>query len=410
MAQEHKQDLRLALTAPDGSVLGDIVGDNSHVALTDMALTADGIYQLDVGQAVGDDNAAGQLALHLDLQEAQRAAQRGGGVLDTVQTTVLTTNTTHHWLFAAQAGERVSLRVDPQSPGAPIPLTLQLADSAGRVFLQQESQLGQGALVLDDVLLPRTGVYLALVSGAQQAGGAYRISLARDLRSTRDTERAIRYGETVGKVLVAPNFLDAWTFAGSRGDVITLAARPVRGDVPPLSLQLRTGEGDELTTVISDGTRDGVRAENIVLPATGHYSIIVGNVDAAFDGATAYELTLLLRDSPARSASTVLAYGERVRGTFYIDDHADTWVFEGQQGDEVAAVLSSQTPGLQPTLTLLATDWRAAAASTIKQLQVLGSTQIAEDITATQLDFVLPLDGTYALTVQDAARLGATVK
>lgn len=410
VAQEYKQDLRLVLTAPDGGTLDDRVGDNSHVTITDITLMAEGIYQLDVRHATvggNDNNAAGPIAVHLDLQEGQ-PLQRGGGVLDTARNTVLTANTTHHWLFEAQAGERVTVRIDPLNPGAPTPLVLELADSAGRVFLRQESQLGQGALLLEDVLLPRAGVYLALVSGAQQAGGAYRISLTRDLRSTRDAERAIRYGETVGKVLAAPNFLDAWTFAGSRGDVITLAARPVRGDVPPLSLQLRTGEGYEVVTMFGDATRNGVRVENVTLPVTGHYSIVVGNMDAAFDGATAYELTLLLRDSPARSASTVLAYGDRVRGTFFIDDPSDVWVFEGQQGDMVAAVLTTQTPGLQPTLTLLATDWRAAAAAEVKQLQVLGSTQIAEDATVTQLDFVLPLDGTYALMVQDTALQGGT--
>ncbi|MBN1566078.1 MAG: hypothetical protein JXA10_19720, partial [Anaerolineae bacterium] len=370
--------------------------------IVDYRLAGDGLYQLMVTHEGDDAGIAGRFALNLTLTEST-ANQRDGGVLIAGEPSIAsleTNNAPDHWLFAGQSGEQVTIRLEPLTDGTPTPLTLQLADSAGNVFLQKETLIGQGGLAFDRVLLPRGGVYQAMVSGGRTPG-VYRISLERDTRNTQDDERAIRYGETTGKVLTPENFLDVWTFAGTAGDVVTAHVRTVRGDLPTLSVQLRAQDGTVLETSLEDGA--GSRLEQIVLPMDGHYSLIVGNVDGTFAGEAAYEVTLLLEDTAARSMGTVTTYGHAVEGYFYLDDSIDTWIFEGRQGDVISATVSSTASDLYPVIELIATDWRSA--SVAGQAAILASAQGAEN-SPTMLEFVLPATGAYTLVLRDQALVG----
>lgn len=401
VADDSEARLQVALQNADGVVLDSIPPESAAPVLTlDSTLPEDGIYRLEVS-ALNPSIQAVTFALYLGLVQSS-SAEAAGGLLEAPQMALLGGGAQHRWLFTAAAGAKVDLRVEPLGARGPSPLQVQIADSGGRVFAQREANLGQGAVVLEDILLPRTGVYQALVTGGQRDQGVYRIILDRDARSTHDIERPIRYGETAGKVLTAENFLDVWTFAGSAGDVVSVVARYVRGDVAPISLQLRTNNGEVLTTVASEAPDAAAVADTVTLPETGHYSIIVGNPDTAFEGEAAYEVTILLRGTAARSSGSVVEYESTVEGLFYIDDAADTWVFEGQQGDMVVARAQSQTPGLAPSLTLLSTDWHAANAA---GLQVLTASEADENGTA-QLVFVLPVAGTYALHVEDRVLTG----
>ncbi len=393
--------LQVALQNAEGIVLNNIPPESAaHVVALDSTLPEDGIYRLDVS-SVDPQRQVGLFTLYLGLVQSNNA-NFGGDLLETAHTVLLGGGTPHRWLFGASAGEKISLRVEPLAARGPSPLQVQIADSSGRVFAQRETSLGQGAVVLDDILLPRTGVYQALVAGGQREQGLYRITLERDARSTLDIERPIRYGETVGKVLTSENFLDVWTFAGSAGDVVSVVGRYVRGDVAPISLQLRTNNGEVLTTVAADALDAVAIADTVTLPETGHYSVIVGNPDTAFQGESAYEITVLLRGTASRSSGSVMQYGTTVEGLFYSDDAADTWVFEGRQGEIVSARLQSETPGMVPTLALLSTDWHAANAA---GLQILTASAADENGVA-QIAFVLPVDGTYALHVEDGSLNG----
>ncbi|MBN1201390.1 MAG: PPC domain-containing protein [Anaerolineae bacterium] len=404
--------VRLALSGADGVVLGEasMVGESSTADLGEIRLAVDGIYRLEVAHADGEEATAGQFVLQLNLQATETASERGGGILAGQRIAGLSIgDPQHHWLFDAQAGEQVTVHLEPLMPGAPIPLRLQLADTAGHVFLHKEIDVGHEVLSFEDVLLPRSGVYQAVVSGGRVQTGMYRITLERDLSRTTDDESVIRYGDTVGKVLTGDNFLDVWTFAGSQGDVVSILARPVRGDAAFIGFQLRTGSGSVVATAADDGTTSVAYSRDIALPSDGHYAIVVGNLDGEFEGQTAYELTIQLHSTRARSVGSVITYGQNVEGAFYADDRVDTWLFEGRQGDIITAEVAGETSTLLPWMALVSTDWHAA--SVAEQAEQLASVQAAGDNQSARIDqFVLPESGPYALVVQNAAYEGGNYR
>lgn len=391
----------ISLATANGDVLAEERIPDAAASIAGYTLPANGLFQLRI--ALGASSAGkGRFALNLMLHQAQQPTGMAGGLLKSRHVAALRVNdATHRWLFSAESGERITLRVAPLSAEVPQPLRLQVADSAGNVFLEKETRPGQRTLVLSNIMLPRSGVYQAVVSGGQRQTGLYEIVFERGSDSLYDEDRAIRYGDTVGKVLTAGNFLDVWTFAGTSGDVVTVSARPVRGDETFISLQLRTDAGEILATIAADDTTRVARIEHVTLPSNGHYSVIVGNVDGAFQGETAYELTARLENTGARSIGTVMTCGQVAEGTFHADDATDVWLFEGIQGDVITATLIGLTPGVTPVLRLASTDWRTASA--IGQADILGEAQ-GLDGEAAQITQVLPTSAPYALVVSDPAQ------
>jgi hypothetical protein len=399
---------QITLTAVNGEVLISSTpeSDPATAGFSTYSLPGDGLYQLRVGHG-GDTT--GRYVLSLDLERSADSGAVSGGLLETQQIGVLGAGNppVQRWLFTGHSGERVTVRAELLSSSSPTPFVLQLTDSVGTVFMQREAQLGRGALSLDSVLLPRTGIYQAVISGGQRESGFYRVTLDREPSGIPSRERAIRYGQTLGHVLTRENFLDVWTFAGSRGDTVTLFARPVRGDDALINAQLRSQDGQVVLTAAASDATGGVRAEHITLPEDGPYSILIGNLDSEFDGETAYELTVQLEKTPARSMGTVISYGQAASGTFYIDDTVDTWLFEGQQGDAVTVVAVGLYPGLMPSLSVISTDWRAA--SQYGQANILATAQ-AIDQEPAQITLTLPYDGPYAVIVSDPLLTGGNYR
>ena len=389
----------VTLTAVNGEELiaSTPESDSTMAEFSTVRLPDDALYQLHIGHG-GDTN--GRYVISLDLEGAAGSGAVTGGLLDAPQISALGAGNppAQHWLFTGHSGERVTVRAELLSSSSPTPFVLQLTDSVGTVFMQQEAQLGRGALSLDNVLLPRTGIYQAVISGGQRESGFYRVTLDRDPSGIPSRERAIRYGQTLGHVLTPENFLDVWTFAGSRGDTVTLSARPVRGDEALLNVQMRSQDGQVVFTTAASDAAAGVRAEHVTLPEDGHYSILIGNLDSEFDGETAYELTVQLEKTPARSMGTVISYGQAASGTFYVDDTVDAWLFEGQQGDAITISAVGLYPGLMPSLSVVSTDWRAA--SQYGQADILATAQ-AVDQESAQITLTLPYDGPYAVIVSD---------
>ncbi|MBN2305662.1 MAG: hypothetical protein JXQ72_14355, partial [Anaerolineae bacterium] len=150
--------LTLKLLDTTGGVLAESDG-----LLENIRIPGDGIYRLAVQHTGTRSSPGGVFALHLNLEQAANTTTYSGGILINGRIAQLGANSAqHHWLFDASAGEQVTIRVEPLAPGAPTSLRLQLADTGGNVFLQQETNLGQGALQVANVLLPRAGVYQAI--------------------------------------------------------------------------------------------------------------------------------------------------------------------------------------------------------------------------------------------------------
>lgn len=389
---------------------GDILAESGEGAqrittLDGVRLSGEALYQIEVSHQQSEDARSGEFALHLNVLRRTITGIQSGSVLQTQAIGGLATlSTRQQWIFDASAGEAVSIGVEPLTPNIPVPLTLQIADTGGHVFLEKQSRLGRGVLLFSDILLPRSGVYRVFVLGGQVRSGSYRITLDRNSHRVSDHDGAVAYGSTVGKVLTRENSLDVWTFAGSQGDVVALSMRSVRGDSAFVSIQLRAPNGDVLATALEDQTAYGARIQDVTLPVSGFYSVVVGNLDESFEGELAYELTVRLQDTTARSMGTVLTYGETVTGTFYADDPVDTWLFEGFQGDVITATILSERALLLPSLSLVSTDWRTVVLS--GQVETLASIQVIDEQPVQISRFVLPASGTYAFVVQDITLTG----
>lgn len=360
-----------------------------------------GLYWIEVTVADASPTQVGAFSLHLNLRQALEGANHGGGMLHDQHYGRLDGDPAQRWLFEGKSGETVTVRVEPLAPGSLAPLKILMTDSAGHIFLSKEARFGQGALVFGKVLLPRSGVYQVMVSGGQRASGQYRISLERDAGPEENDNSIISYGETRGQVLTKENFLDVWTFPGTRGDTISILARTIRGDSAALSWQLRTQNAQVLATITDTGT--GARAEALVLPEDGPYSIVVGNPDGTFEGEAAYALTVLLESTQARSMGERVTYNRTVEGTFWADDLTDTWLFEGSQGDRITAIVRGGNPDLKPSISLVSTDWHMA--SQAGQAEIVSSAQVIDESPA-QVQAVLPASGPYALVVQDPTHSG----
>jgi hypothetical protein len=398
--------LHLVLLPINGTPLSQVTSTSEQpfVVLEDVVLPTDGLYQLAINRADVDELDFVSFTLHLNLTAARQSSERGGGVLGNSVVAGLTSDDpTHRWLFAAQSGEDLSFTLEPLTPGGPTPLTIELADSAGNVFFRRSARLGQNVLKLNHLLLPRQGVYQVIISGGQRRSGTYRLDVVREPTSLNDNERAVRFGETNGKVLNAVNTLDVWTFAGSQGDTISVSVRTVRGDIAPIGMQVRTRDGVVLGTATGDLLRGLTTLDNLVLPVSGHYVIIVGNLGGAtFEGLTAYEVTVHLRQSAARSMGDILQHNQVVEGVFFVDDPTDTWLFDSQQGETISFTLSAAVESV-PSMTLFSTDWHSVNSS--GQAEVLVSAQALPGQPA-QIEFPVPLSATYALTIEDTTLAG----
>lgn len=399
--------LALDLISPDGTILYEDVSapeDTRNITL-DLRLPTSGVYQLVVKAA--EPLAWIQFSFNLELLEAgrdNRHTQTLSGPDEKVLVALSQSQRTQTWLIEAIAGEGITVRLESAFSLLPQPLILELTDTAGTVIAHREAQLGENSIGFQNVLLPRSGIYRIKVRGGSSDPGLIKLSFNKTTNRLRTGNMIIEYGSTVGGVLSPENNLEVWTFSGSRGDVISLAARPSRGDQVFINMQVRASNGQVLATAADNGSGNA-RVDNLLLPIDGAYSILVGNPDGSFNGQAAYALSLILTNTNARSMGTALLPGEIGAGFLFPDDPVDTWLINGRRGDTVRIwVEASSDNSIVPMISLLTTDWLTA--STEAMPIVIGSAATVDEIG--EIQTTLPDQGVYAIAVQNAEALSAS--
>lgn len=374
--------------------------DENITRLQSPSLPDNGLYTVSVSPLEQDSDEEpiyGQYTLFVSPISGQAD---DGGVLDgEVYGSISNAFEEDVWLFQGQAGESVTLEIDPLTLGAPSGLTIALADSTGETFYVQQSLLAENKVIVQDVMLPRTGLYQARVSA--ETPGRYQLRLNFNRAYLQSGDHATAYGATVSGVFTQGNIVDRWVFAGNQGDVIAVALRPVRGDITSVGFEVESPDGTIVGLGVDAGLNTGARVENIILPTTGIYSIFVGTPDAFFTGALAYDLSLERQNRTARSSGTLLPYGITASGIVYADDTRDVWFFEGTEGDIVEIGVTGDGV-LEPAFSLTAFD----APRQDGQLQPLASRTGTSTEPARLVDFVIPATGAYAITVSGVG--GAT--
>jgi hypothetical protein len=360
------------------------------LAASDVRLPESGIYVLTARHAANAEGTAGRYFLYLDGRA--RTQNRGGGIITPgapVTGLLITGRNEDTWLFQGHAGERVTFTASGVGTPLPTPLGLRLQDTMGQTFAMQDVVLTQSETRLADVMLPADGVYRVQVVGGGQTAGAYSLSW------TPERERLVagplNYGQTVSGVFTAQHRADSWVFSGTAGDVISVTMRYLRGDRFNGGFRVQAENGVPLVTVPDLGT--GARADNLLLPFSGSYTLVVANPDNNFKGAGVYSLSLSLQDSKAHSLGSILRYGQDGQGSLSADDPSDTWVFGARAGDIVNVSVQAQDEVLKPALDLRAPDGTLLASA------LPGEPDQAGRRAVTIGKFPVQNDGVYVITI-----------
>src|SRR5258708_4053523 len=334
----------------------------------------------------------GRYFLTLAIDSGFRLNNRGGGVITPgapVTGLLNEVDVQDTWLFNGHTGQRVSFTLTGQSDPLPAPLGIRLLDTVGEVFAAQDAALTQGALRFSDIMLPAEGVYRVQVVGGSETGGTYNLSWQPEVAPL--TLGALHYDESVGGVFTATHNADSWVFSGTAGDVISISLNYERGDKFAGGIQLRSENGLPLATVADLGNGAGARVDNLLLPFSGSYTLVVANPDPAFKGTGIYALNVNLQDSKARSMGTVLLAGQKGEGNIYADDPVDTWIFSARGGDEISITTRASDQFLKPRVELHTPTGVLLASAQADQTTRTGVAKIES--------FRIELAGIYIITV-----------
>lgn len=386
----------LVLKSPSGSTIANLTFDPAlDVNKSEpLRLPETGLYSLEVTSATPSSER--QYSLYSVLVSLTAGRATSEGLIESENFGALGVGVSENTgFFYGTAGEHISLRVEPTSSNGPTPITLTLSDSRGKPFLQESTQLSLSSASLENVILPRTGIYQVSVAGGSHFGGSYRLTLTRDTRYLRTESRAITYGDTRRGVFTAADLVDRWLLNGNKGDVIAIALRPLHGDRVNLGFQLETPSG-QILSIGTDTSSSGARVDNILLPDTDLYYVTVGAIDPAFAGSLSYQLSVEQQNqTSSRSIGTLAEYDVTYASTLFADDPSDIWLFEGTHGDIITISVTGDGV-LQPIFSLIAYDAPVLENSPEPFLSRTGTA-----ISPAQLiEFTLPDDGAYALRVE----------
>jgi hypothetical protein len=157
------------------------------------------------------------------------------------------------------------------------------------LLLTSDDDSGEGLFALiQGYRLPQPGTYAIVARAFGSDTGTYELSLTVSGGESGGALREIAYGETMSAELTSDESRHYWVFEGSAGDVVSISAVGI-GDFDDTFLELYSPDGSMLAD--DDDSGDGWFAliEDVTLPETGTYEIMV----RGFAGAVGqYELTL----------------------------------------------------------------------------------------------------------------------
>jgi hypothetical protein len=386
---------RLALTIQiltiDGAPLTGSAGD---ALLEQVRLAQRAIYAIRVSQVAGKDAQTGRYHLFLSATSVSRSRNRLGGLINEGQAVTGAlgiASTEDVWLFNGHAGQQPAFTLSALDPQAePTPLTFAIQDTAGNSLAVQTTLFSRDSAAINTLTLPLDGIYRVLVYGGTTTAGGYRLTWNAD--SGQTAPGVIAYGQTVGGLFTAKTNASTWNFIGSAGDVVSIFTRQVSGDPALGSLQILAENGLVLATALDSGNGYGARVENVTLPFSGSYTILVANPRADFSGTAVYNLGLNLEESTVRNLGGTLLSGQPMLGAIDAGDPIDLWIFSGTAGQKFSLQVQPREGGLAPLLRV-----RDRAGT------ILAEARGDAGSGAGLPDFTLPANGAYTVEVSSAS-------
>jgi len=187
-----------------------------------------------------------------------------------------------------------------------------------------------GDCEIDNVILPVSGAYILTISYADNATGDYIIFL----NWLNGNIKPITFGHVIDSDIHPIGDQDSFTFDGQAGQRVTFFLNP---QFPfGISLQLFNPNGE--TLAVCDYSFDYCQLDNLILPATGTYTLTV-NGRSDFMGGYSLALNRLDVDN-----DTITYNQSTLREILPMGDQ-DGFIYNGQKGHRVTVFLDNQTPG-----------------------------------------------------------------
>ncbi|MFQ3535762.1 MAG: PPC domain-containing protein, partial [Aggregatilineales bacterium] len=390
------------LRAANGVALATVADLDGSGARADVLLPFDGSYSIVVANPALEFSGASIYALSLGLMESR--ARAIGGVLrygEAALSTLYADDGTDTWVFAAQAGERVRVRVQALDRFLVPYLELRSAtDEVLAAAMPEPLPLatarigGDGA---NDFVIPADGAYALIVQAmAAEDGsastGSYRLSLDFMPRPVAEIDR-LSYGSAVNGVLADDRPHETYLFEGRQADVITAHAVREPGASLSLQLQLWSADGQILAQADSDDS-DSAALRAFRLPYTGEYRLIVLRFGGPL-GQTAGRYTIRLEGAEeVRPLRSQVRYAQQVLGRLSENVPIDRFAFDGQRGDVISIITRATSGDLDTLLRLEREDG-----------SLIASNDDADGVNAVLNGVQLPEDGRYIVVVE---RLGSS--
>jgi hypothetical protein len=281
--------LQWRLFAPDGSPIGSQSFGNSSGQ--QFLLDQTGRYTVQVVGSSGTETGAYAFSLTASPQAYDKFdIAVGDSVSDGVPATgagnIETSTSVDEYTFSGAAGQTVSFN-DPGTTAC-CSLQWQVFEPDGTILGTQDFQSGLPAQLF---VLPQTGTYTIVVSGAGGSIGTYAFSLTSV--PTHDVFTIALGGAVSNGVpgagagnIEAAGSVDAYTFSGAVGQTVSFND-PGSVACCTMQWQLLGPSGTPISTQYFDS---GLPAQLVVLPQTGTYTIVVFGAGAS-TGTYAFSLT-----------------------------------------------------------------------------------------------------------------------
>lgn len=205
----------------------------------------------------------------------------GAGGLDKGQ---LAAGETDRYAFPISAGTTLTVMV---ASSLDLDVAVSVVDFDSNVLAEQDREPAGEVEVLQGVELPVAGTYEILVSDIGGNGGYYTLMLLDGDSYTFVFLQTLDYGDQ-GSALMLPDNDHFWHFFGTAGDHISLLIEPE--DLSDLFYEIYGIDATLLVSLTSEGSAGEAEIlADFVLPATGFYSVRVGEMSF---GLSAYTLSL----------------------------------------------------------------------------------------------------------------------
>lgn len=412
-------DTYLVLMTADGERLDENDDDGQSTnSIIQRELPAAGTYWVVVTRFLEAEGfGSGRYAVTITSSAAVPALSPPGGSLSYGDTVTGTLDDMHYedrWTFEGQSGDVISVVMETDSEDAGgLDGYLLLEGPDGARLAEVDDGLASVMPMLEAFSLPADGTYTLVATrfGFANGGsaGPYTLTLQGGSGTvpppsggagvqwfTPDNPppglRPILYNHWVHGVLDDANQDDWFVFRGQTGDQLAIRMAADSGDLDSFLLLTdaggyEIGRSDDVSVGVSDAALDG-----FALPADGTYFIRATRYGFANGPSSGAYSLIIETDAEALPLSgdesqIPLSYGVPAGGSLSADNMGDPYTFQGTGGSTIT--ISVRGAGIDTALSLRGPDGDEL---------VYRSGWIAPGEVRLQ-DFVLPLDGSYAVDV-----------